>query len=129
MRVGRRNEDKRIHNNDSDFVLLDRYYDASIAYQGYGRGIPLDFIENLIKLIECPKPDVSFLFDLSVEDSISRKKLDVKDRIESSGESGSIQVTTFTYQVLKNKYIFEERGIITVKGKGRMVTYCLQEKK
>ena len=52
----------------------------------------------------------------------------VAARIESSGESGSIQVTTFTYQVLKNKYIFEERGIITVKGKGRMVTYCLQEK-
>jgi class 3 adenylate cyclase len=53
----------------------------------------------------------------------------VAARIKSSGESGSIQVTTFTYQVLKNKYIFEERGIITVKGKGRMVTYCLQEKK
>ncbi|MDE5105985.1 MAG: hypothetical protein O4808_02545 [Trichodesmium sp. St17_bin3_1_1] len=25
--------------------------------------------------------------------------------------------------------MFEERGIITVKGKGRIVTYCLQEKK
>ena len=53
----------------------------------------------------------------------------VAARIESSGESGWIQVTTVTYQLLKDKYIFEERGIITVKGKGRMVTYCLQEKK
>ena len=80
---------KRIHNNDSDFVLLDRYYDASIAYQGYGRGIPLDFIENLIKLIECPKPDV--------------KKLDVKDRIESSGNSFFERVKNGYLEIAKNQ--------------------------
>ena len=94
---------KRIHNNDSDFVLLDRYYDASIAYQGYGRGIPLDFIENLIMLIECPKPNVSFLFDLSVEDSFSRKKLDVKDRIESSGNSFFERVKNGYLEIAKNQ--------------------------
>ena len=94
---------KRIHNNDSDFVLLDRYYDASIAYQGYGRGIPLEFIENLIMLIKCPKPDVSFLFDLSVEDSFSRKKLDVKDRIESSGNSFFERVKNGYLEIAKNQ--------------------------
>ena len=94
---------KRIQNNDSDFVLLDRYYDASIAYQGYGRGIPLEYIENLIMLIECPKPDVSFLFDLSVEDSFSRKKLDVKDRIESSGNSFFERVKNGYLEIAKNQ--------------------------
>ena len=94
---------KRIQNNDSDFVLLDRYYDASIAYQGYGRGIPLEFIENLIMLIKCPKPDVSFLFDLSVEDSFSRKKLDVKDRIESSGNSFFERVKNGYLEIAKNQ--------------------------
>ena len=94
---------KRIQNNDSDFVLFDRYYDASIAYQGYGRGIPLEFIENLIMLIKCPKPDVSFLFDLSVEDSFSRKKLDVKDRIESSGNSFFERVKNGYLEIAKNQ--------------------------
>ena len=94
---------KRIQNNDSDFVLLDRYYDASIAYQGYGRGIPLEFIENLIMLIKCPKPDVSFLFDLSVEDSFSRKKHDVKDRIESSGNSFFERVKNGYLEIAKNQ--------------------------
>ena len=94
---------KRIENNDSDFVLFDRYYDASIAYQGYGRGIPLEFIENLIMLIKCPKPDVSFLFDLSVEDSFSRKKLDVKDRIESSGNSFFERVKNGYLEIAKNQ--------------------------
>ena len=62
-----------------------------------------DFIENLIKRIQCPKPDVSFLFDLSVEDSFSRKKLDVKDRIESSGNSFFERVKNGYLEIAKNQ--------------------------
>lgn len=55
--------------------------------------------------------------------------VNVASRMESSGEPGKIQVTTATYELLKDKYIFEERGIITVKGRGKMVTYWLLGKK
>ncbi|MDJ0516901.1 MAG: adenylate/guanylate cyclase domain-containing protein [Trichodesmium sp. MO_231.B1] len=55
--------------------------------------------------------------------------VNVASRMESSGEAGKIQVTTATYELLKDKYIFEKRGIITVKGRGRMVTYWLRGKK
>ncbi|MGD1713096.1 adenylate/guanylate cyclase domain-containing protein [Dapis sp. BLCC M172] len=55
--------------------------------------------------------------------------VNVASRMESSGEAGKIQVTTATYELLKDKYIFEERGIITVKGRGKMVTYWLLGKK
>ena len=34
----------QILNCESDFLLLDRFYDASLAYQGYGRNISIDFI-------------------------------------------------------------------------------------
>ena len=32
----------------TDFILCDRFYDASIAYQGYGRGLDINFINQLI---------------------------------------------------------------------------------
>jgi adenylate cyclase len=50
-------------------------------------------------------------------------------RMESQGIPGRIQVTATTYQCLKDKYIFEERGPIDVKGKGEMITYLLVGKK
>jgi adenylate cyclase len=46
-------------------------------------------------------------------------------RMESHGLSDGIQVTAETYERLRDKYIFEERGIIHVKNKGEMVTYLL----
>ena len=77
---------KKINKSDCDFLLLDRFYDASLAYQGYGRNLSIDFINNLIDFINCPKPNNSFLLDISVEDGFSRKINDKKDRIESSGD-------------------------------------------
>lgn len=50
-------------------------------------------------------------------------------RMESHGKPGCIQVTTTTYQLLQEKYIFESRGAIAVKGKGMMNTYLLQCRK
>ena len=74
----------KIINNKSDYLLLDRFYDASIAYQGYGRNLSISLINSLISFIKCPVPDVSFLLDIPVEDGFARKKNDKKDRIESS---------------------------------------------
>jgi adenylate cyclase len=54
--------------------------------------------------------------------------VNIASRMESSGKPGSIQVTAATYECLKNHYVFVERGIITVKGKGEMRTYWLQGK-
>lgn len=46
-------------------------------------------------------------------------------RMESQGIAGYIQVTAATYDRLRDKYLFEERGTIQVKGKGEMCTYLL----
>ena len=50
-------------------------------------------------------------------------------RMESHGIPGYIQVSSSTYDRLKDKYLFEERGIIHVKGKGEMTTYLLKSRK
>jgi PAS domain S-box-containing protein len=46
-------------------------------------------------------------------------------RMESHGLAGEIQVTTTTYEILRDKYQFQKRGNIPIKGKGEMTTYLL----
>ncbi len=54
--------------------------------------------------------------------------VNVASRMESNGESGKIQVTEAIYEGLKEKFVFEQRGMTEVKGKGKMLTYWLLEK-
>ena len=54
-------------------VLSDRYADATIAYQGYGRGFDLPMVEQLMDLATGGlKPDATLLFDLDVQLGLSR---------------------------------------------------------
>tara|TARA_Y200000002_G_scaffold119766_1_gene98132 strand:+ start:5736 stop:6332 length:597 start_codon:yes stop_codon:yes gene_type:complete len=77
---------EKVINSKNDIILFDRFYDASIAYQGAGRGLSIDFIENLIAFSKCPQPLITFLLDISVKEGFERKAEDIKDRIESSGD-------------------------------------------
>ena len=70
---------------NTDYVLCDRFQDASIAYQGYGRELDLDFINQLILNIKCPIPDLTILLDLDPLKGFERKAEDKMDRIESAG--------------------------------------------
>jgi adenylate cyclase len=54
--------------------------------------------------------------------------VNIASRMESHGIAGCIQVTDVTYQLLKNKYQFEPKRIIDIKGKGEMITYLLTGK-
>ena len=55
--------------------------------------------------------------------------VNLASRMESHGLSWRIQVSETTYKLLEHKYLFQERGIIDVKGKGGMKTYLLVGKK
>jgi adenylate cyclase len=50
-------------------------------------------------------------------------------RMESQGIPGKIQVSNSTYKLLSDKYLFEKRGKINIKGKGAMTTYLLTGRK
>jgi len=48
--------DEIIKPNKDKVILIDRYFHASIAYQGFGRGIDLEKIDHLIAVTECIEP-------------------------------------------------------------------------
>ena len=69
-----------------NWVLSDRFASSTLAYQGYGRNIDKEIIKKL-EIIACQgqKPDITFFLDISIEESIARRKNQIPDRIESEG--------------------------------------------
>ena len=45
--------------------------------------------------------------------------------MESEGIPGSIQVTEATYELIRDRFVCEPRGLVSVKGKAEMHTYIL----
>ncbi|HAX69948.1 MAG TPA: dTMP kinase [Anaerolineales bacterium] len=59
---------------DAEIVISDRYYDSTIAYQGYGHQQNLDEIRALVKYATGGlTPDLTILLDLDVEVGLKRK--------------------------------------------------------
>ena len=55
-----------------NWVVSDRFMDSSIAYQGGGRQLDKNLIISLTEHLNLPQPDLTLLFDLPVEISLSR---------------------------------------------------------
>jgi len=51
--------------------------------------------------------------------------VNVASRMESTGRPGRIQVTERTYNLMRDHFAFEDRGLTYVKGKGDMKTFFL----
>jgi dTMP kinase len=62
---------------DGEVVISDRYYDSTIAYQGYGHQQDLEQIRALVKYATGGLvPDLTVLLDVDVEEGLRRKKKD-----------------------------------------------------
>jgi dTMP kinase len=71
-----------------DWVVCDRFSDSTLAYQGYGRGLPRERLDLLHALIAGDfKPDLTVILDLPVEIGLSRaaKRADGGNRFERMG--------------------------------------------
>jgi len=76
-------------------VLIDRFIDSTIAYQGFGRGLDVDDIENLNTLATNGEtPDHTWMLMVPATISASRRAArgDSLDRIESAGLEFSARV-------------------------------------
>ena len=68
------------------WVLSDRFSGSTLAYQGYGRELDLDLIQQLEQIATAGLvPDLTFWLELSVEESLLRRDARSNDRIEAEG--------------------------------------------
>lgn len=69
-------------------VICDRFFDSTMAYQGYARGQSLEYIQKLAEYAVCGSwPDITILMDIDPVDGFKRTELRqetlfVEDRIE-----------------------------------------------
>ena len=69
---------------EGKIVITDRYIDSTYAYQGAGRGISKDIIDNLVTQTEILLPDKTILLDLDPEIGLKRaSSRNELDRFES----------------------------------------------
>ena len=66
-----------------DVVICDRYFYSSVAYQGYGREMNIDFINQINdEVVKNIIPDLIFYMDINWEEKKKRKGIDINDRFE-----------------------------------------------
>ena len=82
--------------DNNTLVILDRFSDSTIAYQGYGRGLDIGLLNEINRIATFGlRPDITFYLDLTPEEAISRKFSETSlplsfesgelDRMENSG--------------------------------------------
>lgn len=86
-------------------VLCDRYIFSSFAYQGYGRGLPLSFLEQINDFaLKNYMPDIVLFLDIPSENAFERKHgADPDDRMEQAGAAFHARVYS-GYRQLMRRY-------------------------
>ncbi len=80
-------------------VLCDRFIDATLAYQGYGRGLSLKLLETCNQVATGGlMPDLTLLFDLPVSVGLARSKNRLKVQKSSEGRFEALPLA-FHHQV------------------------------
>ena len=112
-------------------VICDRYIDSTIAYQGYGRGINISWLNEINKYsLMHANPELTYLFDLKVEDSMLRIKNKNKDRIELEGKEFLSKVRNGYLKLAKNskRFILLNAMDSPEKLKNKVYNYYLNKK-
>lgn len=86
--------------NEGKIVVCDRFQEATFAYQGFGRGLGVEVLKQFNSYATGGlDPDLTFIFDISVEASLSRlaKMEKKKDRLEQNGKD--------FFEAIRNGYL------------------------
>lgn len=85
------------------WVIADRYSDSTLAYQGGGRGIDLDWLVRLNNFATFGiEPDVTFYIDIDPNIGLQRRKNISADRIESAGIEFQNEIRNKYLEIIDN---------------------------
>lgn len=90
---------------DNTVVILDRFSDSTVAYQGFGRGLQLDEIQQLISFAtDKLRPNVTFYLDMCFTDTVKRLSAETSrlDRFEALGQE--------FFEKVRNGYLFLQKN-------------------
>jgi dTMP kinase len=88
-----------------EWVLCDRYTDATRAYQGGGRGVSWEFIESMSReVLGGLTPDVTLLLDLPVEAGLQRAH--ARRKAAGDGDADRFEVETVAFfERVRKRYL------------------------
>ena len=87
-------------------VLCDRYFDATVVYQGFARGLDTGFICDLHRLIfDDLKPDMTFLLDLAPRIGLARAWKQLDNGTRSGTESRFEEETINFHEKVRAGYL------------------------
>ncbi len=88
------------------WVLCDRYTDSTVAYQGFGRGLDMDLVDQSVMMAtQGLRPDLTLWFDMAPEAAATRRqaRAGAGDRLEAAGLEFQ-QRTRQGFQALAARY-------------------------
>jgi dTMP kinase len=87
-------------------VICDRYFDATVVYQGFARELDIDVIKRLHELLfDNLKPDLTFLLDLAPREGLERAWKQLNDGQRSNGESRFEEETLVFHEKVRAGYL------------------------
>jgi dTMP kinase len=92
--------------SDGKTIICDRYYDATIVYQGFARGLDIGLINKLHKLISKDlKPDLTILLDLPTEMGLSRAWKEIETGTRAGVETRFEEETISFHDKVRSGYL------------------------
>ena len=118
-----------------DWIVSDRFSGSTLSYQGYGRGLDLELINQLEEIAtQGLNPDITFWLDLSIAESLSRRENFNNDRIEAEGADFLNKVADGFNILAKKRYWIriqadKSQELIHQKIKKELLQFGLKEQK
>ena len=87
-------------------VICDRYYDATLVYQGFARGLEIELINGLHQLIfEGLKPNITILLDLPTQLGLSRAWRQIENGTRDGTEARFEEETLSFHENVRSGYL------------------------